>query len=217
MKTAIVIGATGLTGQSITRHLLDSKEYTGVTTFSRRSSELNHPKLTEHIVNFDRVDDWKHLLVGDDLFSALGSTKKQAGSKERQYTVDYTYQANVIKAAAENGVQRLFLVSSPNANSNSLFFYLRMKGELEEFSKIQNFNSCVFFRPSLITGDRPDTRIAEKLAASISTRLEKLISIKSKYRPISGEQLGEAIVNCANSPLKEGLSVIELGKVFKYL
>lgn len=217
MKTAIVIGATGLTGQSITRHLLDAKGYARVTLFSRRRIGFSHPKLTENIVDFDRIDGWKELLVGNDLFSALGSTKKQAGSKEKQYNVDYIYQANVIKSAAENGVKRLFLVSSPNASASSPFFYLRMKGELEEFAKAQNFNSCLFFRPSLITGDRQDNRIAEKLAANISRYVEKFIDNKSKYRPISGQLLGRAIVNCANSPLKEGLTIVELGEIFKYV
>ncbi len=143
MKTALVIGATGLTGKFITRYLLAAEVYDKVITFTRQAVDEEHPKLTNHVVDFDAVDEWAKLLKGDDLFSALGTTRKQAGSKRAQYKVDYTYQADVISAAAGNGVKRLFLISSPQATPRSPIFYNRMKGELDAFVATQGFDTLV--------------------------------------------------------------------------
>ena len=100
MKTALVIGATGLTGRYITHNLLAAEAYEQVVVFSRRALPEQHPKLVNHVVDFDHIDHWAELVNGDDLFSALGTTLKAAGSKAAQYKVDYTYQADVMAAAA---------------------------------------------------------------------------------------------------------------------
>ena len=104
----------------------------------RRSLNINNPKLEEHIVDFDKIELWKNNLSGDELYSALGTTIKKAGSKEAQYKIDFTYQYEAAKAASENGVKKYLLVSSLGANSKSSNFYLRMKGSLDE--KVQQLS-----------------------------------------------------------------------------
>ena len=111
MKKAIVIGATGLIGKHLTKMLLDNPAYSTIKVFARKSSGINHPKLEEHIVNFDEIAKWKSNITGDELFSAMGTTIKKAGSKEAQFKIDVTYQYECAKAAAENGVKSYFLVS----------------------------------------------------------------------------------------------------------
>jgi len=150
MKAAIVIGATGITGKHITRCLLENDNYERVIVFSRRLLDMKHSKLCNHRVDFENIATWASLIRGDDLFSVLGTTRKQAGGKEAHYKVDYTYQAKVIEAAAKNNVKRLFLVSSPVANIDSKFFYARMKGQLEEFSRKQSFETIAYFKPTII-------------------------------------------------------------------
>ena len=130
-KTAILIGATGLVGAALTDALLADSRFEKVVVFVRRATGKNHPKLEEHIVNFDAIDNWKQLLTGDVLFSAMGTTIGKAGSKEAQYKIDYTYQYEVAKAASENGVRQYVLVSSAGASPQSKIFYSRMKGELK--------------------------------------------------------------------------------------
>ena len=139
MKTAVVIGATGLVGSELVALLLADSRFETVKVFVRRSTGRQHPKLEEHLVNFDAVETWKEQLTGDVLFSAMGTTLKQAGSKDAQYKIDYTYQYNVAKAAAENGVPQYVLISSAGASPKSRIFYSRMKGELEESVKKLTF------------------------------------------------------------------------------
>jgi uncharacterized protein YbjT (DUF2867 family) len=131
-KTAIVIGATGLVGSHLMRYLLEDDRYGLVKVFARRAVHLENAKLEKYIVDFERIESWRDEVTGDELFSALGTTRKQAGSKDAQYVVDFTYQYEVAKAAAENGVGTYVLVSSAGSDAGSRFFYTRMKGELED-------------------------------------------------------------------------------------
>lgn len=215
MRTAIVIGATGVTGKHITRKLLAAKAYKKVLVFSRRALAYKHPKLVNHVVDFDAIDTWADRVRGDDLFSALGTTLAQAGSKEAQYRVDYSYQAAVIEAAASNGVARLFLVSSPQASLKSPFFYSRMKAELDGFAESMPFSTRVFFRPAIIRGERPDNRPAEKISGLISEQLANWVPGMQKYKPIKGKTLAQAIVNCACGDLSEGTHNYELDEIFE--
>ncbi len=217
MKTAIVIGATGVTGKHITRELLKNNNYQKVVVFTRRLLEVKHPKLINHQVDFDKIEDWASFVQGGDLFCAMGTTRKQAGGKDAQYKVDYTYQANVIEAAAKNGVKRLFLVSSSSASIESKFFYPNMKGQLEEFSRKQNFETLVFFKPSIIEAQRPNIRIAEKIGAAVLRALSGWFSGMKNYKPIPASQLGSAIVSCASGSLDPGEHTYKLGKIFDFL
>lgn len=217
MKTAILIGATGVTGRPLARYLLNSDSYSKLIVFSRRALDLDNPKLINHVVDFDCPDEWCDKIQGDDLFSCMGTTRKQAGSKEGQYTVDFTYQANTIKTAASNGVKRLFLVSSPGANKNSSMFYPKIKGELDAFALKQPFDCHVLFKPSLIVGDRADKRAGEKIATALITPLCRWIPGLSGYRPILGEELAKAIGHCAETLNDGGAHTIKLGDIFNYL
>ena len=111
-RTAIVIGATGLVGHELVQQLLQDQRFVRVVVLGRRNSGFVHARLEEHLISFDQPEQWRHLVKGDVLFSALGTTLKTAGSKEAQYKVDHTYQLEVAKAAAANGVPVYVLVSS---------------------------------------------------------------------------------------------------------
>ena len=137
MKTAIIIGATGLVGNQLIEKLLNDNRYNRIKIFVRKPSSITHPKLEEHAVDFEKLEQWKNKITGDEIYSAMGTTIKKAGSKEAQYKIDFTYQYECAKAASENGVGKYLLVSSAGANSKSGNFYLRIKGELDE--KVSNF------------------------------------------------------------------------------
>ena len=217
MKTALVIGATGLTGKFITEFLLDSEIYKNIVIFTRREFPVKHKKLLNHVVNFDSIDEWSHLIQGDDLFSAMGTTIKQAGSKEAFYKVDYTYQADVCSDAAKNGVRRLFLISSPGASPRAPVFYNRVKGKLDKLVGTLGFETLVYFKPSIIYGNREKTRPLESIAEKILGVTARWIPGTKKIQPISGEELGRAMVNCAESELDSGVYTFELSEIFGLL
>ena len=214
MKNAIVIGATGLVGNLITQKLLEDNRYKIVKVFVRRSLNINNPKLEEHIVDFDKIELWKNNLSGDELYSALGTTIKKAGSKDAQYKIDFSYQYEVVKAASENGVIKYLLISSLGANSKSSNFYLRMKGSLDEKVQQLNFDKIYIFRPSILAGDRNEKRFGESIGIKIAGTIAKIIPALKKYRPIKASQVAEAIIKSANQNLSDKIKIYNSEEIF---
>lgn len=191
--TANVIGATGLVGKQLVLQLLDDKNFDKVRIFVRRDTGIQHPKLEQQIVDFSKQESWEKLLTGDVLFSALGTTLKQAGSKQKQYEIDFVYNLNFAKKAKENGIENYVLVSSVGANSKSGIFYTRMKGELDEAVAKLGFRNLAILRPASLTGDRMEKRIAEKISIPILNVLTRFMM--KKYRPISDKIVASAMIN----------------------
>lgn len=214
MKSAIVIGATGLIGKHLTKLLLDNSAYSTVKVFVRRSLNISNPKLEEHVVNFDDNTKWKDKITGDELFSTMGTTIKKAGSKEAQYKIDFTYQYEFAKAAAENGVSSYFLVSSSSANAKSKMFYMRIKGELEEKVKLLPVNKIRIFRPSLLIGERDEKRFGEKAAERLLKIVVPLFPFLKNQRPIEGEKVARAMIGSANETDSERIKIFEPLEIF---
>ncbi len=192
--TAIVLGSTGMTGKELIKQLLSDNNYTQIISFVRRNSGENHSKLTEHVVNFDQAYQWQHLVKGDVLFSCLGTTMKKAGSKAVQFKIDYHYQYETAKAAANNGVKKYVLVSSAGASSTSTFFYSRMKGELDEAIQKLKFETAVILRPGQLYGEREEKRFGEIVALKTMLALNSL-GVFRKYRPLHAYDLAKAMIN----------------------
>lgn len=213
--TAIVIGSSGLVGLQLVSLLLEDKRFSKVICFTRKKSRLKDNKLEKYVVDFDKIEEWSHLIKGDVLFSALGTTLKKAGSKEAQYKVDFNYQFEVAKHAALNGVSNYLLVSSMGANINSTFFYTKMKGQLElEVAKLK-FDKINIFRPGILAGNRSEKRLGEKLALKVIKGLN-LFGILRAYKPIYGHQLAKAMIN-SNFSSKTSLKTYELDEIFKLI
>ena len=213
MKTAILIGATGMTGSYVLQLLLKDDRFSTVKIFTRRSTNITHSKLEEHVIDFDNVESWKHLVTGDVLFSALGTTLKQAGGKVPQYKVDYTYQYNFAKAASDNGVPVYVLVSSVGANPDSLVFYSKMKGELEKDIRKLPFRHIYILQPGPLEGPREKERKFEKTGISI-TRFITNLGLFKGYKPIHGQIVAQAMVN-ASFDVQSPVKVYRLMEVFE--
>ena len=140
---ALVIGATGATGKDLVNKLLEDKDFEEVHAFVRRPMNIENDKLKSHVVDFENPEEWQNLVKGDVAFSCLGTTLKDAGSKDAQRKVDYDYQYNFAKTAKENNVEDYVLVSAYGANPKSKIFYSRMKGELEQAVKDLHFLSLI--------------------------------------------------------------------------
>jgi uncharacterized protein YbjT (DUF2867 family) len=194
MKTALLLGATGLVGSQLLELLLGDDRFGKVTAILRRKSGREHEKLEEIIVDFDNPEDWAGKVKGDVLFSAFGTTLKKAGSKEAQYKIDYHYQYLVARLAASNAVPDCILVSAPGADSGSRIFYNRLKGDLDRDVSKLGFDKLRIIQPSLLTGDRNETRTGEKIGAAIGNALLWIPGLR-KYRPISGLTVAKAMIN----------------------
>lgn len=197
-KTALLFGATGLVGGYCLRELLDSPLYSTVKVFNRRKMEINHPKFEEYLIDFDALADYADWIVGNDVFCCLGTTRKKAGSKEAFSQVDYTYVLELAKIAAKNGANQFLLVSSIGADKDSLFFYSQVKGKIEDAIQNLKYWSIHIFRPSLLLGNRNETRMAEGLAMAAS-RLFNLVTDKvaPKYSAVRAEQVAIAMIKAA--------------------
>ena len=189
---AIVIGATGAVGKELVRALLDDARYTEVAVFVRRDPGVTHPKLTAHVINFEQPDTWRALVTGDVLFSALGTSLKQAGSKEAQRRIDYDYQYMFAEAAHANGVPHLVLLSSLGADSRSSIFYLRLKGELDDAVQRLGFDTVHIVRPpSLI---RPEAkRLGETAVVKILQGLNA-VGIAKNLAPMSVDTVARCMM-----------------------
>lgn len=213
MKTALVIGATGLVGKQLIRQLLTDQRFNKVIVFGRRALGIADAKLEEHLINFDAPEEWQHLVKGDVFFSTLGTTLKQAGGQNAQYKVDYYYQYKFAEVAAQNGVPTYVLVSSSGASPDSVIFYSRMKGQLEEDVKKLGFKSIHIIQPGLLHGDREDSRFGEELAYKVMHFLDKM-GVAGKYRPYEDRVVAQAMINAA-AGAQPGVHTYTLNDVFK--
>ncbi len=207
MKTAIIIGATGLVGSTLAKQILENPEYSRVTLLLRKPLDLQHPKLKQEIIDFAQPDSTK--IIGDDLFCAMGTTLQKAGSKQAQYKIDCTYPFEIGKIAKANGVKQYILVSSIGSDANSSNFYLRTKGDLEQKIKALDFENFISVRPSFILGDRQEFRLGEKIGIVLAKAISPLLvgSLK-KYRGIEAAQIAKGMQVLANKGLK-GVHFVE--------
>lgn len=215
--TAIVIGATGLVGRHLIQELVNDQRFDKIKVFSRRSPEIESPQIEEHLIDFDRLEDYKSHIQGDVLFSCMGTTIKTAGSKEVQYKVDYTYQFRMAQFASENGVPDYVLVSSTGANPDSGVFYSRMKGELERDVKELGFQRCILIRPSVLMGERPEFRLGEVIGGKVINTLAAVLPFLKKYKGILGQDVAKSMLEIYHVEQDHGTQIFALDQLRKYL
>ncbi len=194
-RSALVAGASGLVGGFLLDGLLENPQYREVCSLGRRALPRQHPKLTQRTVDFARLED-EALPSTDDAFCCLGTTIKKAGSQEAFRAVDHDAVLAFAKAARKAGARRFLLVSALGANARSRIFYNRVKGETEEDLKSVGFESLVILRPSLLLGERAESRPGEHVATVVTKALGPLLRPFSS-RPIEARTVARAMVALA--------------------
>lgn len=210
---ALLIGATGSTGKFLLNELIQDDDYTSVSVFVRRPTGKSHPKLTEHVIDFSNIDQYKEYIVGDVLFSCLGTTLKAAGSKEQQWKIDFDIPSEFALIARQNRVNSLVLVSSSDASAKSTIFYSKMKGELETAIAELNFGQYIIFKPGLLLREGTD-RLGEKVMVKVLDFFNG-IGLLKKYKPLPTEILA---MKLAKAPWKlpQGTSVVKLEEIANF-
>ena len=211
---ALVLGASGATGRELVQLLLDDSNFEKVSIFVRAVPKTSVEKLKIHKIDFTQLNKYRDLINGDILFSALGTTKKDAGGKKEQYLVDYTYQYEFAKMAAENGVANYSLVSSTGANAKSLFFYPRIKGALEEAVKKLNFKKIDIFHPPILIRQPDLIRAGEKSSIKFLNAINKIGFLKSQ-KPLNVKDLALKIVSFAKLKNQCGVTTYQPKDLFK--
>lgn len=208
IRRAVVAGTTGLVGGEILRGLLADESVAAVHAVGRRPLGFQHPRLTEHVVDFTALPALPPL---DEVYLALGTTIKTAGSQAAFRAVDFDANLAVARAALAAGARRAGLVSAMGADPRSRIFYSRVKGELEEALAALGFEALVIARPSILAGDREalgqPARTGEKVGLSLSRLLGPLIP--ANYRAINASDVARALL--ARVPLAHGREVLLSG------
>ena len=189
-KKALIVGATGVVGREILNELLRDESYDEITIWVRKDPGISHSKLQSKIIKFDEILQIPSENF-DEIFCALGTTMKQAGSKEAFWKVDVEYVQNLAIWGKKSRAKRFLLVSAPNADEKSMFFYFRAKGAAQNAVIAQNYETTQIFVPPLIKGERKDNRTMEKLMIGFYELFPK--SWFDNY-PMSGEQIAEQII-----------------------
>lgn len=212
-RNAIIAGATGLVGNNLLKQLLADDHYGKIVVITRKSIDVNHPKLIQKQIDFDKIESLKLDFRIDDVFCALGTTIETAGSQDAFFKVDFTYVVNLGKWCEVNGVKRFLIVSAMGASAKSGIFYNRVKGEMETAVSRLNIPQIGIFRPSLLMGDRMEKRGGEKFAQLMMGGLGFLfVGPLLKFKGIHADVVAKAMINAAKEE-RSGFMVFESGEM----
>lgn len=217
MRTALVVGGSGLVGHFCLQALLNDSAYGSVISAGRRElPNISHPKLQQKILPLERFASLE-LPPVHDIFCALGTTIRKAGSQHAFRQIDYELPLAVARHGIKFGAEQFILVSSVGADSKSKNFYLRTKGELEDALKSLPFQALHFLRPSLLLGERKESRPGESIANAAGRLLQFLcVGPLRKYHPIFAKDVGAAMVSAAREN-GTGCSVYEYDGIMRLL
>ena len=210
---AIIIGETGATGTALLKQLIIDDIFKKIIVFTRNPIKITSDKIEENLVDFNNIEKWSGLIKGDIIFSALGTTKKEAGGKDAQYLVDFTYQYNIARAGAENKVQKYLLVSSIGANSDSKFFYPKIKGKLEDAVKKLNFQNIHVLQPPVLIRQKDKIRSGEKSFINVLNKLNKL-GIMLSQKPMDVNILASKMIDLSKRDIQEKISTHSAKNIF---
>lgn len=202
-RTALIAGASGLIGGHCLTLLLENENYSNVISIGRRALDITHSKLEQHVVDFNKLENYEDLFKVNDVFCCLGTTIKTAGSKEKFRLVDYVFPIKMAQLAQSNDVEVYSIVTAMGANAKSSIFYNQVKGEVENELETLDIPAVHILQPSLLLGDRNENRTGEAIAQAIFKVINPIFVGKLKqFKGIPGKRVAEKMVALANNGSK---------------
>lgn len=199
-KTAIILGATGLTGHVLLHKLIEDNRYDSIKLFSRYKIEGTPNKVSQHIGDLLKLEQFKSEFTADEVYCCIGTTTKKTPNKTLYKQIDYGIPVSAATLSKENNIPTFLVISAMGAHKNSSLFYNKIKGEMERDVLEQNVKNTVIFRPSLIGGERKEQRLLEKIGLMVFKIIQPLLIGKLKnYKIINAETIAQAMINVANS------------------
>jgi len=199
-KSAIVLGATGLTGSHLLHLLLEDDRYSNVVVLGRRSVGLAHEKLEEKLVDLLQIEQAEQWFTADEVYCCIGTTATKTPDREIYRKIDFGIPVQTARLCKQAGVETLVTISAMGADSGSPVFYNRTKGEMEDAVKAEGIRRLYILRPSLIGGARKERRPGESIARNVLQLMEPLmIGGLRKYRAIEPQTIARAMLWLANN------------------
>jgi uncharacterized protein YbjT (DUF2867 family) len=193
-KKAIIVGASGLIGGELLNILLQHPDYNEVLILVRKELPINNSKLLQLIIDFDDLDKWDSSINGHALFCCLGTTLKKTPDLNEYRKIDHDYPLKLAQLACKNNIKQYHLVSAIGANSKSSSFYTRLKGETEHDIEKVHLKTLHIYQPSILTGDRKENRLMERIAISVLKVINPLlIGGLGKYKSIAAAVVASAM------------------------
>jgi uncharacterized protein YbjT (DUF2867 family) len=207
-RSVLLAGATGLVGRECLRLLLADAGVERLVVITRRELPVSiaprgsEPKLETYKIDFARLDRHVELLNVAQIVCAIGTTIRQAGSRERFRDVDFGYAFALARLGVQQGASHFLLVSASGANARSRVFYSRVKGELEDAVRALPYRSITIARPSLLAGVREEFRLFERIALRLAAFAPR------RYKPVAARRVAAALVRAADADA-QGVRIIE--------
>jgi uncharacterized protein YbjT (DUF2867 family) len=214
-RSALLIGATGLVGSRLLTRLLAHPEYERVTVWVRRPVSLQIHKFSQAVVDFEQLHEQPPDCAVDDVYMALGTTIRKAGTQDAFRRVDHDYPVIIARIALRQGVKRFLMVSALGADARSRVFYSRVKGEAETDIRALGLPKVWFFRPSLLVGNRAESRPGERVGIAIGKLIAPLmIGPLRRYRPVTADAVAAAMIYAATRDVAPG--VVESEEIVRF-
>jgi len=216
-KTAIIIGASGLTGNLLLQLLINDQRYETIKLFGRKKIEGLPSKVKQYTGNLFELENFKTEFTANEVYCCIGTTAKKTPDKSVYKAIDYGIPVNAAKLAKENNINTFVVVSALGANADSSIFYSKTKGEMERDVLQQNIKNTYILQPSIIGGNRKETRIGEKFGLVIFKLFQPFFIGKlKKYSLTEAEDIAQAMINLANSTsIKTKITSDQITKISK--
>ena len=204
MKTALIFGSSGLVGKNLLNQIINNSNYSKVKIFVRSSLEISDQKVEIINTDFKDLQKIKNLIIGDDCFFCIGTTKKNSPDKNEYRRVELDLPKKIAQISKSNDIKSFIYVSSGFADPKNSGDYLKFKGLVEEEIKSLNFEKIGILRPSFLLGNRKENRVGEKIGIFIFKLLSPIfVGPIKKMKPIHSEKVAKAMIKIANEDIQK--------------